>query len=201
MVKSAKDNTNRKPTTFTMQRERLSLSGPVSGRRRPGLVSILRTLKADLLAPPHMKIQPRFDDLNALLDVDRTGQHVGGVGHQHAAIAELIVVVFQSGRPHVRECPFDPAARSPPEAQIEAFEIERGAGESSRNAVAVAGPGDAALDVKQPTVNRISQTCGHTGNQVHSPGDRRCFARKSQWQSNARAASQGGPRGGTLGAD
>src|SRR6202051_5357330 len=74
-------------------------------------------------------VQTGFDDLDILFDVDDAGKAVDRIGHQHAAVAELVVVVFDVEGPVMGKRPVDAAAHGPAEAVVQAFKGEGGAGE------------------------------------------------------------------------
>src|SRR6202051_2029032 len=113
-------------------------------------------------------------------------------------MAELIIVVFELGRPRARECPLDPAARGKAEARIQAFKVERDTGERAGDTVLVACPGGAALDIEQPAVDRISEARGYARKEIRPRGHNRGLAGQTQWETDARAAFHGRPRDGTL---
>src|ERR1700682_4676914 len=108
-------------------------------------------------------------------------------------MAELIVVVFEPGRPIARECPFDTAACSNAGARVQSFKAEAGPPESARDAVFVACPGGTALDVKQPAVHRISETGGYAWKEIRSRGDKRRLAGVTQGEHDPRVAFHGCP--------
>jgi hypothetical protein len=151
----------------------------------------LENLKADLLAGPHMKVQTEFDDLNALLDVDRTRTPIDCVGHQDAGMAEPKVIVFELGRPMMPECPFDAAARGPAEALVQAFKAKGDAGETAGGGVFAAFPRGAAIDVEQHAIHRISQTHGYARKEIRPRRDNRRVAGETRREPDGRVAFHG----------
>src|SRR6516164_3168417 len=111
--------------------------------------------------PPDVKIHTALHNLDVLADAHEPCKSADLIGHQHVGGAELIIVVFDKGRPIPRKSPVDAAADNPAEPIVQAPEVK---GSNARQCPAdlklVAGERSAASGVKQDIVERVADARG-----------------------------------------
>src|ERR1700756_192693 len=73
---------------------------------------------------PDMKVETNLDDLNGLFHVHNAGEAAELVGHQNAAAAEMVKIIFDVHGPMRRERPIHATANDPVVAIVRSLKVK-----------------------------------------------------------------------------
>src|SRR6516164_5859142 len=185
-------NTSFKPIAFTTRLPRLRTSQrPLNGMRS---------------SPPRsvdVEIKSNLDDLNRLFHVHNAGKAAELVGHQNAAAAELVKIIFDVHGPMRRESPIHAAADDPAVAIVRSLEVKwpQACKVAAADVVFVSRHRKAASAVKQNGVEGVTDPSRHACKKVVGRLHERKVTGIAGGKADERAAPHGRTGCGALDAD